>query len=193
MSHRLFYTWPHLLSQWASEVVLVAKNSPASARDVRDVSSIPGSGRSPGEGNGTPLQHACLGNPMDRGAWGATVHGVAKSWTQLKRLSTHSPPSPRVTLDHKVTHLSINSSLFRVTSKLSRKLVWQTEGNLSFPSLNEVGDNAKIWRINLQLQSTHPVSYQGPRESKKHGILRGHPWPLFPEEALTFTTLHLTT
>ena len=45
---------------------------------------IPGSGRSPGEGNGNPLQHSCLGNPTDRGAWRATVHGVAKSWTWLK-------------------------------------------------------------------------------------------------------------
>ena len=46
-----------------------------------DAGSIPGSGRSPGEGNGNPLQYSCLGNPMDRGAWGATVQRVAKSWT----------------------------------------------------------------------------------------------------------------
>ena len=45
--------------------------------------SIPGSGRSPGEGNGHPFQYPCLGNPKDRGAWWATVHGVAKSWTWL--------------------------------------------------------------------------------------------------------------
>ena len=48
-----------------------------------DVSSIPGSGRSPGVGNGNPLQYSCLGNPMDRGAWWAEVHGVTKSQTQL--------------------------------------------------------------------------------------------------------------
>ena len=47
------------------------------------ISSIPGSGRSPGEGNGNPLQFSCLENPMDRGTWQATVHVVAKSWTQL--------------------------------------------------------------------------------------------------------------
>ena len=45
--------------------------------------SIPGSGRSPGGGSGNPLQYSCLENPMDRGPWWATVHGVAKSWTQL--------------------------------------------------------------------------------------------------------------
>ena len=48
-----------------------------------DPGSIPGSGRSPEEGNGNPLQYSCLENPMDRGAWRATVHGVAKSWTLL--------------------------------------------------------------------------------------------------------------
>ena len=48
-----------------------------------DPGSIPGSGRSPGEGNGNPLKYSCLENPMDRGAWQATVHGVTKSWTRL--------------------------------------------------------------------------------------------------------------
>ena len=49
---------------------------------------IAGSGKSPGEGRGNPLQYSCLGNPMDRGAWRAAVHGVAKTRTRLKRLST---------------------------------------------------------------------------------------------------------
>ena len=52
--------------------------------------SIPGSGRSPGEGNGTPLQYSCLENPMDRGGWQVTVDGVTKSQTRLKRLSMHT-------------------------------------------------------------------------------------------------------
>ena len=51
------------------------------AGDAEDVGLIPGLGRSPGEGNGIPLQYFCLGNPMDRGAWWAMVHGVSKSWT----------------------------------------------------------------------------------------------------------------
>ena len=59
----------------------VVKNPPANEGDTGDVGLIPGSGRSLGEGNGNPLQYSCLGNPMDRGAWRATVHGVAKSWT----------------------------------------------------------------------------------------------------------------
>ena len=55
-----------------------------------DVGLIPGSGRSPGGGSGNPLQYSCLGNPMDRGGWWTTVHGVAKSQTRLKRLSSSS-------------------------------------------------------------------------------------------------------
>ena len=55
----------------------------ASACNEGDLGSIPGLGRSPGEGNGYPLQYSCLENPMDRGAWWATVHGVAKSRIQL--------------------------------------------------------------------------------------------------------------
>ena len=58
----------------------MVKNPPANARDIRDAGSIPGS-RSPGEGNGNPFQYSCLENPMDRGAWRATVHGVKKSQT----------------------------------------------------------------------------------------------------------------
>ena len=59
------------------------KNPPANGGGARDSGLIPGSGRSPGEGNGNPLQYSCLGNSRDRGAWQATVHGVAKSQTQL--------------------------------------------------------------------------------------------------------------
>ena len=63
----------------------------ASASNVGDLDSIPGSGSSPGKGNGNPLQYSCLGNPMDRGTWQATVHGVAKCRTQLSDL-THIDP-----------------------------------------------------------------------------------------------------
>ena len=59
-------------------------DSKASTYDVGDPGSVPGSGRSPGKGNGNPLQYSCLGNPTDRGVWWATVHGVTKSWTQLR-------------------------------------------------------------------------------------------------------------
>ena len=66
----------------------MVKNLPANAGDARDVGSIPGSGRSPGGGNGNPLQYSCLGNPIDRGAWRTSVQRVAKGQTH-----THAPPS----------------------------------------------------------------------------------------------------
>ena len=68
----------------------VVKNPPANAGDIRDTGSVSGLGRSPGEGHGNPLQYSCLGNPMDRGAWWATVHGVARSQTRLKWLNMHT-------------------------------------------------------------------------------------------------------
>ena len=61
----------------------MVKNPFARAGDITDVGWIPGSGRSPGEGNGNLLQYSCLEDSMDRGAWQATVHRGAKSWTQL--------------------------------------------------------------------------------------------------------------
>ena len=90
--------------------MLVVKNLPANAGDKRDLGLIPGLGRFPEIGNGKPLQYSCLENPMDRGAWWATVHSVAKSQTWLKRLSMLSltyvcrplPPLP---------HLSVNLTL----------------------------------------------------------------------------------
>jgi len=66
-------------------VALVVKNPPANAGDLRDASLIPGLGRSPGGGHGDPFQYSCLENPMDRGAWRAAVHRVAKCRIQLKR------------------------------------------------------------------------------------------------------------
>ena len=72
---------------WSSQVVLLVRNSPANAGDTRDSGFNTALGRPPGEGNGNPLQHSCLGNPMDRGAWWATDRGVPKNQT---RLSTHA-------------------------------------------------------------------------------------------------------
>ena len=70
--------------------MLVVTNSPANAGDLRDAVSIPGLGRFLGGGHSNPLQYSCLENPMDRGAWRATGHRFAKSWTRLKWLNTHT-------------------------------------------------------------------------------------------------------
>ena len=90
----LIYTFYGL---WASPVAQLARNMPANAGDTKDTGMIPGSGRSPGGGNGNPLQCLCQENPMDSRAWQAAVHGVTKSWTwhtfdyvrKLKNLKQH--------------------------------------------------------------------------------------------------------
>ena len=71
-------------------MVLVVKNPPANAEDLKEACLTPGLGRSPGGGHSSPLQYSCLENPMDRGACWVTVHRVSKSQTQLKHLSTHT-------------------------------------------------------------------------------------------------------
>ena len=70
----------------------MVNNPPAKAGDIRDAGSMPGSGKAPGGGPGNPLQHSCLDNPMDRGAWRVIVHGVTKSWAGLSDLAhaTHT-------------------------------------------------------------------------------------------------------
>ena len=86
------YTYVKGLPWWLS-----GKESACNAGAAGDMGSIPGSGRSPGEGRGNPLQCSCLENPMEKGAWRATVHGVAKSCTRLKQPSTQA-------YIHKINH-----------------------------------------------------------------------------------------
>ena len=94
--HIHIYICIHIHIQ-ASQMALVVKNLPANTGDATDVGPVPGSGRSPGEGNGNPLQYPCLGNSMNRGAWLAIVHVVTKTWTILSA-HTHT---------HKHTHTDI--------------------------------------------------------------------------------------
>ena len=95
--------WVH---QWVSQVALVVKNLPANAGDTRDAGLISGLGRSPGGWHGNLLQYSCLGNPMKREAWLATVHKVTKSQMQLKGLSTQA-----------LMHSHRGSSVARETSR----------------------------------------------------------------------------
>ena len=95
------WTWKDYILQFQSSLQMMAPQPVASLQSRTwaekhqvkplPVGSIPGSGRSPGGGYGFPLQHSCLENPMDRGAWRAAVHGVAKSWTRPIWLGTHKP------------------------------------------------------------------------------------------------------
>ena len=87
----------HQCTDAGCQVVLVVKNLPANARDIRDKGLIPWSGGSPVEGDGNAVHYSCLESPIARGAWQATVHRTAKSWTQSKLACTHAC----TWLDHK--------------------------------------------------------------------------------------------
>ena len=89
----------------------VVKNPPANAGDVRDMGLIPGLGRSPGGGHGNPLQYSCLKNPVDRGAWLATVPGVPRVGHNLVTKPPPPPPSP-----WSPTNWHLPSTSTRVTS-----------------------------------------------------------------------------
>ena len=90
----------------------MVKNLPVSAGAIRDSGSILGSGRSPVGGHGSPLQYPCLQNPVDRGAWRATVRGVAQSQTQVKRLSTHKSGTEHGSKDKPVNKIEKSSLQF---------------------------------------------------------------------------------
>ena len=124
------------ISIWACQVALVVKNTPANAGDARDTGSIPGSGRSPGVGNGNSLQSSCLGKSMDRGAWRATVHGG---------------------------HKRVRHDWLSTTSILSRTypVVWLYHSLFIHSLLDEHLDNfqcvAFLWEQNISLfQCQHP-------------------------------------
>ena len=87
------YLYIFLLNGTAIHMVVVLKNLPANAGDIRDRGLIPGSGRSPGEGNGNPLQYSCLENPMDRRTWWATVYMITKKLDMTKS-DNNLAPSP---------------------------------------------------------------------------------------------------
>ena len=83
MNARAVFEYIKIEATINDKVAQLVKKPPVNAGDTRDMSSIPGSGRSPGGGHGNPLQYSCLENSMDRGAWWVTVHGVAKNCTRL--------------------------------------------------------------------------------------------------------------
>ena len=112
----------------------VVKNPPANARDTGDAGTIPGSGRSPGGGNGNPLQYSCLENSMDWGAWRATVHGVPKRETQQS--------------DWTHTHTSLPYSVTGNTYKMSNSVrIWFVLSLLQNKSTRQLIYRQLVYRI----------------------------------------------
>ena len=109
-------------------MVLVIRSLPVKAGDLRDAGLIPRSRRSPGGGNGNPLQYSCLEKPMDRGAWWATVHRVTKSQTPLKRLCPYA--------EFHCCHCSLRSFLlcwfWLLTLSVSQKIHGSSEETLFY-------------------------------------------------------------
>ena len=120
----------HLPTNGASRVALVVENPAASAGD-RGTGLIPGSRRSPGGGNGNPLQYSCPENPMDRGAWRATVDRVAKSWTQLNQPSMHS----ELWEDYSRETMAALIKVQRAIPFIITALTYQTAYYANYPSL----------------------------------------------------------
>ena len=87
----------------------MVKNLCTSAGDVRDMGLIPGSGRSAGERNGKPLQYSCLGNPLDKGAWQAAVHGVTKKSDTTKRLNNNDYRGKGCEISYKIPYIRLTS------------------------------------------------------------------------------------
>ena len=140
-----------IIKEGASQLALVVKNRPSNAGDVRDSGLIPGSGRSPGEGHGHPLQYSCLENPMDRGAWRTMVHRVRKSWTQLKQLSIQA-------LLKKTEAPSFNSAIAWESIYMNIHNPWETLWSPCFV------DHGHLWPASMVLQNTsharsHPAGH----------------------------------
>ena len=98
----------NICTHGASQVALVVKNPPANTGDTGDEGLIPGLGRSPGGGNGNPLQYSCLENPMGKGAWQTAVQRVTQSGIQRKQLSTHAGASEEVFRLRPTQHFNIS-------------------------------------------------------------------------------------
>ena len=108
----------------------MVKNPPANAGNARDTDSVPGSGRSPGEGNGNSLQYYYLENPMDRGVWWATVHEVAKSQA---RLSTHTQTHKKHTVISLLCVQNKKALLFLKRGKIATKYFLQIQVLIGLP------------------------------------------------------------
>ena len=141
------------MSEGASPVVLVVKNPPVNAGDIRDTDSIPGSERPPRRGHSNPLKYSCLGNPMDRGAWWSTVYRVAQSQTLLKRLNSTATCSRGLTPSC--------CSVAQLRPALCNPMDCSTPGFLVPHHLPELAQTHVHW-VGDTIRPSHPLSSPSP-------------------------------
>ena len=166
---------------WASQVVLVVKNLPASAGDIRDASSNTGSGRSPGGGNGDPLQYSCLENPMDRGSGGLQSMGYKRVGQNL--VTKQQQQNPHLTHDWTLTaavgncyhhsHCSGEQTQRNQAHVIQRRSSWDLTPHSFFPHGLVVAFNVGLhgdvysghfrfcWWTKLHFRGTHDCMSEG--------------------------------
>ena len=167
----------------ASLVAQPVENPPASAGDV---GSVPEWRRSPGEGHDNPLQYSCLENPMDRGAWRPTVHGVTKCWTWLKRLRIHAKEKKREkwvfysfpffrTKEIKKTVSSLNIPSFFTLTAHNSECLWL----FAFQPPNSAGATSNIFSLDSMLNTSAiwwlPLQHPSPCTYMSETRLQSHP------------------
>ena len=126
--------------------MVAVKNQPANTGDARDKDFIPELGRPPGAGNGNPLRYSCLENPMDRGAWWATVHRITRNQTRLKWLGTHSCVAVRSC----ISQGSPGNRTKRIYLERKKKKKERTFDVRDFPVLVEESGKFKLCRVSQQ-------------------------------------------
>ena len=152
----------------ASQVVLAVKNLPVNAGDVRETGSIPGLGRCPGGGHGNPLQYSCLQNPMDGGAWGATVHSCKEF--DMTEVTWHASTTCLVNL--------LNFRIRCVAGLLLKWLLWYFPFYVGSGSLGGLQNTIGLW--------AHPRQKEedGWWQSESIHVSCCHPIHVFPDPGL---------
>ena len=142
-----------------SQVALVVNNPPANTGDIRDTGSIPGSGRSPGGGHGNPLHYSCLENPMDRGAWHAKVHRVAKSWIWPTWLSMCAPwiqHLSRSSRYYSVLHLFVKAHIGTSLVVQWLRICLATQGMRVQPLIGKLRSQMQLGQLSPSATTTEP-------------------------------------
>ena len=133
--------------------MLVVNNPPANAGDARDMGLIPASGRSLGEGHGNLFQYSYLENPMDRGAWRATVHRIIKSWTWLKWLSKHAWSNFYENSNEKALNWWVWRDLRMVTGDTSK----ETKALIKSQRTTSISTQGRKWEVHFEQRNSREL------------------------------------